>query len=56
MLVSVGGVSGGEPPSAYTVVVPNALKTITAMIVNERSDERVLFDIDPPSKTQIKII
>jgi hypothetical protein len=44
----VGGVSGGEPPSAYAIVGPTALKIKTAMIAKERKDARVLPDIDPP--------
>jgi hypothetical protein len=47
----VDDVSVVVPPSAYTIVGPNALKRITAMIVNERSDVRVLPDIEPPSET-----
>jgi hypothetical protein len=51
LLVSVGGVSGGGvPSSAYAIVGLMALKNKTAMITNERKDERVLPVIDPPSK------
>jgi hypothetical protein len=49
VLVSVG-VSVVVPPSAYAIVGPTALKTKTAMIVNERNDARSLSDIDPPYK------
>src|SRR5688572_5732018 len=45
---SVACASGGVPPSAYTTVVPTALKTKTAMIVNERRNARAFSNIDPP--------
>jgi hypothetical protein len=53
VVVSVGGVSVVVPPSAYTIVGPIALKIKTAMMTNERRDERTLIDIDPPSETKI---
>jgi hypothetical protein len=48
LVVSVGGVSVVVPPSAYAGVVPVAQKIKTAMITNERKNERTLIDIDPP--------
>jgi hypothetical protein len=48
VVVSVGGVSVVGPPSAYTIVGPTALKNKTAMMTNERRDERTLIDMDPP--------
>jgi hypothetical protein len=52
VVVSVGGVSVDVPPSAYTIVGPTALKIKTAMMTDERRDERTLIDMDPPSKTK----
>src|SRR6266511_5664494 len=54
VVVSVGGVSPVVPPSAYTIVGPIALKNKTAMMTNERRDERTLIDMDPPRKTKIE--
>src|SRR5215211_4664169 len=54
LLVSVGGgVSVDVPPSAYTIVGPNALKTKTATIVNDRRNARDLSNIDPPPSDKI---
>jgi hypothetical protein len=51
--VSVAGASGGGVlSSAYTVLGLMALKAKTAMMTNERKDERVLPDIDPPWEKQ----
>jgi hypothetical protein len=51
-VASVGGVSVVVPPSAYTIVGPIALKNKTAMMTDERRDERTLIDIDPPPQTK----
>jgi hypothetical protein len=48
LLAWVGGVSGGLSSSAYAMVGLTAPKTKTAMIANERRDERVLPVIEPP--------